>query len=108
MRKFVCTGIVIALLIGCKKEGVMTRKITKLNGDYYSVVKNSESDTGDKNISYYGNNTSGFKYTGNNFAGALSRFVENHDDLKPTIITLAVNARNTKQIIGYFVQFKND
>jgi hypothetical protein len=108
MRKFVCTGIVIALLIGCKKEGVMTRKITKLNGEYYSVVKDSQSDTGDPKVSYYGRNVYGFKYTGNAFTSALSRFVEYHGDLKPTKRTLAVSAKNTKQTLGYLVQFKTN
>lgn len=108
MRKFVCTGIVIALLIGCKKEGTMTRKITKLNGEYYSVVKDSQSDTGDPKVSYYGHNVYGFKYTGNAFTSALSRFVEYHGDLKPTRRTLAVSTKDNRNHLGYFVKFEND
>lgn len=88
-----------------KHEGILTRKITNVDGSYYFVVKDSKTDTGDKNISY--NATTkiyGFRYTGKKFQEALSRFTADKD-LSVKKITTVFNSQ-TKTPIGFFVSVK--
>lgn len=99
-------GTTVAL-VGFRDEhkGVLTRKIIKVDGSYYFVVKDSEADTGDENISYDATKkVYGFRYTGKRFQSALSRFTVDKD-LSVKKITVAISNKS-KTPIGFFVSVK--
>lgn len=99
-------GTTVAL-VGFRDEhkGILTRKITKVDGSYYFVVKDSEADTGDENISYdYARQMYGFRYTGKSFQQALSKFTADKD-VSVKKITVAISNKS-KTPIGFFVLVK--
>jgi hypothetical protein len=82
MKKLVCIGLLIALLVSCSGK-TETTNVVAADGSQYSVVKNSEGDSHDSNISFYrGNELSKiyyFHYYGDTFGKKLSWFRENHN-----------------------------
>jgi len=89
-----------------KHEGILSRKITNVDGSYYFVVKDSKTDTGDSNISYNAaKKIYGFRYTGKAFQEALSRLTADKD-VSVTKITVALSNKNPKTPIGFFVSVK--